>query len=86
MFETLSQACLHSDMGGAPVRVAADAVHDRLGGLSLQRKGLVEGPELEGVLGEPVHGILLGRHLKQPGSHGKMIRRAENSVDCGNDR
>lgn len=59
MFETLSQACLHGNVGGAPVRMAADAVHDWLGGLSLQRKCLIKWPKLEGILGEPVHGVLL---------------------------
>lgn len=59
MFETLSQACLHGDVGRAPIRMAADAVHNWLGGLSLQRKCLIEGAELEGILRKPVHGILL---------------------------
>lgn len=59
MFETLSQACLHGDVGRTPVRVVADAVHDWLGGLGLQRKCLIEGAKLEGILGEPVHGVLL---------------------------
>ncbi len=59
MFETLSQARLHGDVGGAPVRVVADAVHDWLGGLSLQGKCLIEGTKLEGILGEPVLGVLL---------------------------
>lgn len=69
MFETLSQARLHGDVGGAPVLVVADAVYDWLRGLGLQWKRLVEGAELEGVLGEQVHGVLLRRHLKQPESH-----------------
>ena len=59
MFETLSQACLHGDVGRTPVWVVADAVHDWLGGLSLQRQCLIEGAELEGILGEPVHGVRL---------------------------
>lgn len=59
MFETLSQARLHGDVGGTPVRVIADAVDNWLGGLSLQRKCLIEGAKLEGELGEPVHGVLL---------------------------
>ncbi len=66
MFETLSQARLHGDVGGTPVRMVADTVDDRLGGLSLQRKCLIKGAELEGILGKPVHGVRLGCHLKQP--------------------
>lgn len=76
MFEALSQACLHSNVGRTPVRVAADAVYDWLGGLSLQRKRLIEGAKLEGILGKPVHGVLLWRHLKQPGSHNATITRS----------
>lgn len=59
MFKTLSQACLYGNVGRTPVRVVADAVHNWLGGLSLQMKCLVEGTKLEGILGEPVQGILL---------------------------
>lgn len=59
MFKTLSEACVNGNVGRTPVRVVADAVHDRLGGLSLQRKRLVEGLKYEGIVGEPVHCILL---------------------------
>lgn len=59
MFETLPQARLHGDVGRAPVLVVADAVHNRLGAFSLQRKRLVEGAKLEGILRKPVHGVLL---------------------------
>ena len=72
MFETLSKGRLHGDVGRAPVRVVADAVHNGLRGLSLQRKCLVEGAELESILRKPVHGVLLRPHLKQPGSHGTV--------------
>lgn len=76
MFEALSQACLHGNVGRTPVWVAADAVYDWLGGLSLQWKRLIERTKLEGILGKPVHGVLLWRHLKQPGSHSAMITRS----------
>lgn len=66
MFETLSQACLYSDVGGAPVLVITDAVHNWLHSLSLQRQRLVEGSQFEGIVWKPVHGIVLWRHLKQP--------------------
>lgn len=79
VFETLSQSRLHGNVGRTPVRVAADAVHDRLGGFRLQREGLVEGAELQGVLSEPVHGVLLRRHLKHPGSQ-REISNSHNSV------
>lgn len=59
MFKTFSEACVNGNMGRTPVRVAADAVHNGLGGLSPQGKRLIEGPKCEGIVGEPVHGILL---------------------------
>lgn len=59
MFKTLSQASLYGDVGGTPVRVVADGVHNRLDGLGLQGKSLIEWAKLEGKLGEPVHGVLL---------------------------
>lgn len=59
MFQALSQACLHGNVGRTPVWVVADAVHNWLGSVSLQRKCLVEGAKLEGILGEPVHGVRL---------------------------
>lgn len=59
MFKTLSEACVNCDVGRTPVRVVAYAVHNWLGGLSLQGKHLIEGPKFEGIVGEPVHGILL---------------------------
>lgn len=58
MFKTLSEACVNGNVGRAPVRVVADAVHNRLGGLCLQGKHLIEGPKCEGIVGEPVHCIL----------------------------
>lgn len=66
MFEALSHARLHGDVSRAPVRVAAKAVHDGLRRVRLQGQNLVERSQLEGILGEPVHGILLWPHLKQP--------------------
>lgn len=46
MLKTQFQARFHSDVARAPVRVVADAVHNRLGGLCLQRKRLIEGAKL----------------------------------------
>lgn len=66
MFKTLSEACVNGNVGRTPVRVVADAVHNRLGCLSLQGKRLIEGPKCEGVVGEPVRGILFWCYLKQP--------------------
>lgn len=66
MFETLPQACFNGNVGGAPVRVCTDAVHDRLCRLGLQKQRLIERSKLEGVVREPVHGIFLWHHLKQP--------------------
>lgn len=65
MFETLSQTSVHCDVGGAPVRVGADAVHNGLNRLSLQRKDLVERPKFQGVLWEPVLSIFLWRYLEK---------------------
>lgn len=58
VFQTLSQACLDGNVSRTPVWVAPDAVHNWLGGLSLQRKGFIKWTKLEGILGEPVHGVL----------------------------
>lgn len=59
MFKALFEACVNCNVGRTPVRVVADAVHNWLGGLSLQGKHLIEGPKFEGIMREPVHGILL---------------------------
>lgn len=66
VFEAFSQACLHSDVGRAPVWVATDAVQNCLHRLSLQWKNLIEGLKFESILWEPVHGLSLRRDLKQP--------------------
>lgn len=66
MFKTLSEAHVNGNVGRTPVWVVADAVNYWLGGLSLQGKRLIERPKFKGVVGEPVHGVLLRRHLKQP--------------------
>lgn len=59
MFKALSETCVNCNVGRTPVWVVADAVHNWLGGLSLQGKRLIEGPKFEGIMREPVHGILL---------------------------
>lgn len=61
VLQAIPQAGVHSNVGGAPVRVVPQTIYYRLERLGFERRteGFVKGAELEGVLREPVGGVLL---------------------------
>lgn len=68
VLQAVTQAGVHSDVGGAPVRVVPQAIDYRLERLWFERRteSFVKGAELEGILREPVCSVFLRRHLEQP--------------------
>lgn len=76
VLQAVTQASVHSDVGGAPVRVVPQTIDYRLERLGFERRteGFVKGAELECVLMEPVPGVYLRSYLEQPAaSRGKGV-------------